>query len=131
MTPRELFQARARQQKIHQQLRAEIERSKNASARRPRERRTRPGAERPAVPEGWLSVREFCKERGLSETGVFRAAAQGRLETVKIGHCRYVNPQSYDRHVALGRENHRLGAIRAYQAHAKKCAERRQPKESA
>ena len=125
MTPRELFALRARQQKVKQYLHQEIERARNPP-KRPRERKPGPARETVPVPEGWISVREFAKLQGICETGVFKAIQAGRVQSVKSGHCRYVNPKSYEEHRRLSVENHAAAARRAYRARSRHCAERRQ-----
>lgn len=99
MTAREKFNQRARLQRIRR-----IDQKRKTKS----EKRKAKNVESP--PEGWMPVREFCKVRGISESGLFQAIQKGKVPSKKCGKFRYVLPADYEAYVLSSRE-HRIASI--------------------
>lgn len=137
MTAKEKFMALARRQKLITQAKALIEANSPTLARPPAPKALRPRrtptvhkAHQVTPPEGWLPVREFSRKYGVSETALFRAIKNGRVNAAKIGHCRYVDPESYASYHVIALKNRANNAYLAQASRREKAAARRAAKEA-
>lgn len=128
MTAKEKFMAVARRQRIIMQAKALIGTNPTTVARGPTPKAPKPPHTLP--PEGWLPVREFSRKYGVSETALFRAIKNGRVNAAKIGHCRYVDPESYASYHVIALKNRANNAYLAQASRREKAAARRAAKEA-
>lgn len=114
MTAREKFNQRARLQRIK---------------RLDQKRKAKKAKTTESPPEGWMPVREFCKVRGISESGLFQAIQKGKVPSRKCGQYRYVLPADYEAYVQSSRE-HRIASItKARESARAKLAEMKEDEE--
>lgn len=105
MTAREIFNLRARAQRIKAQR-----------------SHTRTRISQQPAPNGYISIREFAAARGLAESGIFTAIKKGKLPSMKVGKYRCIRPADYDEYRKQSTENRAAAAIHAHtvrQAHIK------------
>ena len=107
MTAREIFNLRARAQRI----KAQRSRAKPRIVQQP-------------APTGYTSVREFAAARGLAESGIFTAIHKGKLPSIKVGRYRCIRPVDYDEYQKQSTENRAAAAINAHNIRSARIKER-------
>ena len=152
MTAKEKFMARARRQKIIRQAKELLGAYPPTLARSPLSPLVRPQREAkppkepkppkppkehkppklppPTPPVGWITAGEFAKAFNIAQTGLFRAMKKGRVRSIKIGHYRYVDPESYKEYREIARKNSTGNVFLAQAARREKAAARRAAKEA-
>ena len=138
MTVREIFAIRARQQKQRNEVRELMEMERADKERRRKERSERSKAmwasrpraakvkqEKPQIPDGYMSLKEFIGMTGLAHGGVHRAINRGNLKSLKIGHGRYISMADYEEYKAGQPERIAENARRAARIRCERVAARK------
>ena len=127
MTARELFNLRARQQKELQAAKEMLEREQSRKEARAKKAALRAQAiaeekaqrkrevaarQASATPPGYAIVAHLARERGLTESAIYRAIKVGNIPSERIGSYRYVSIAGYDEWHARAMEHRKEYARR-------------------